>query len=1130
MPNHNTISLNFKILILTVISGLAALPCKAFDAQRYAESSVLSQGSWAKVEVSQTGMQFISDATLRTLGFSNPDNVNVFGYGGAMIPENLDSPDDLPLLPSVRVNGGIIFFGKGSVDWVPNEAGAETTYSHISHAYSDNAYYFVSDCLSSRKSADKASSPGTAAGTVYTFTERMVHEQDLFMPMTSGRLILGEDFKSASSKSFQFPLQGNTGHATVTVAFGSKSTSGTNSIMLTANGKPLPSTTTDQMPYSSTKLIVTTVTTKEVEDPGVNLDLGIKFNGSGSLQTAALNYIEVEYPRTLQISKGELYFYLTPENPVNVKVEGASSSTIVWDVTSPSNPLEVKTELNGTTLTFATDAGYHEFIAFEPSRITNAAIPSIKIENQDIHSMEAPDMLVICPTEYLPAAQRLADFHTKTDGLRLAILTPEEIYNEFSSGKPDVSAFRKLLKMWYDRAGGMEGEYPSYCLIMSRPTYDNKAVTSFVQKAGYPRVPIWQSPTGETETTSYSTDDYIGMLADVETTFNIGSAEIHVAVGRMPVKSLSEANTVLDKLENYVSNPDLGAWRNNVMIIADDQDSGVHLDQAEKVVEAMTTNGKGEDFQFEKLYLDAYTLEYTGIGASYPQAHERLLNKWNEGLALIDYIGHANPTSWGHEHLLTWTNIQSMSNERLPIIYAATCEFMRWDDDEVSGAEVLWLLPSSGAISLICPSREVLISANGVLNRSTGKYFFQQNETGEYLRIGDVMRLGKNDSNTGTNKLRYGLIGDPSMRMPFPILNVVVDQINGVDIATAEDYPVLSARSSVTISGHIEDGEGNLIPDFNGITEITMYDAEKAITTNANGSDGVESIYNDRKTRLFVGRTKVTEGKWQTSFTMPSEIENNYSPALFSLYAFTADGREGNGSTDHVYAYGYDEKAPQDFEGPKMIEFYLNNPNFISGNQVPPNPILTAKFYDESGISVSEAGIGHNITLSIDGKTYYDDVAQYFVPDENEPGTGSLTYALGEVAQGSHRLDFTVWDTANNSTTASLEFTISALWKPSIETLTTDVNPATSSVNFIVATDGSTNTMDCDIEVYDIWGRKVWRDSAPALTGTMPRTTMGWNLCDFGGARVQPGIYLYKAIIKSDTGATVTKTKKLLVK
>ena len=1130
MPNHKSILRHISFLIIAMILPWSGKTAYAFAPDFYAASSALSEGNWVKVEVQETGMQYISDATLRGLGFNDPEKVNVYGYGGVVIPETLDSPDDLPLIASMRVNGGILFFGKNHVGWTTANGNSQTEYTHQSHPYSDNSYYFLSDKDPERKAPAEGAKLSANGEPITVFTERLVHEQDLSMPMNTGRLMLGEDFRTTTTRSFRFQLPGNTGNAKITTAFGAKTTSGNASISLTANGKALSAMASDQMSYSEAKMIVTTKTVKVAENPGNTLDLTIKYNGGGGTKIAGLDYIEVEYPRTIALTNGELYFYVNPQLRKVYKVEGTSENTVVWDVTNATKPKLMPVSRSGNSLTFVSELGYHEYVAFEPSQVRRAVTSGVKVDNQDLHSLEAPGMLVISPSEYKSAAQRLVNLHSQTDGLEVLVLTPEEIYNEFSCGKPDVSAFRKLLKMWYDRAEGEAGKYTAYCLIFSRPTYDNKMVTAQVRNAGYPRIPIWQSATGETETTSFSTDDYIGMLQDEGMSFNVSNARINVAVGRMPVKSLSEANTVMDKLEEYMLNPDFGAWRNNVMVIADDQDNGVHLQQAENVINEMRNVGKGSHFMYEKLYLDAYPLEYTGTGASYPQAHERMMNKWNEGTAFIDYIGHANPKSWGHEYMLRWTDIVAMSNKRLPYIYAATCEFMRWDADDVSGAEVLWSLPNSGVIGMICPSREVLISANGVLNQSTARYIFEKDKEGNPLTAGEIMVRGKNSSSTGTNKLRYGLIGDPAMRMPWPMLNVNVDEINGIELDRADDYPVLKARSNVKVSGHISDASGKLLDDFNGIVEIALYDAEKVVTTNGNGSDGVQSVYNDRKTRLFVGRVKATAGQWSTSFTMPTEIENNYSPALLSLYAYDEEGREANGACEKLYAYGYDSEAPDDFDGPKIIEFYINSPNFISGSQVSPNPVVTAKFHDDSGISVSEAGIGHSITLELDGKTYFDDVTQYYIPDENEPGSGSFTYSLQNVAQGDHTLRLTVWDNANNSTTATLDFSISALWKPSIQTLTTDVNPATSNVNFIIATDGSTSSMECAIEVYDIWGKRVWRNNAPNMSSASSRTTLGWDLCDFGGARIPGGVYLYRAVVKTDSGATVTKTKKLIVK
>ena len=1124
---------NIKFLFLFLMAICLPSVVLALPKDYYADSSVLASGRWAKIEVKETGMQLISTTLLKNLGFSDPDAVNVYGYGGKMLPERLNSdmPDDLPMIPSVRTAKGIVFFGQSSVGWEKISSSQGREYSHISNPYSDHAYYFISDVNPERKEAPGSTIQSAVGGEVITaFTERIAHEQDLLAPSNTGRLMLGEDFRVQNSRNFNFSLPGNEGDALMTVNFGAKSSAGQASLVFTANGEHLPATEKDKLASaSSTKFIVTTQTVKTIENPGEKLNLNILFNSSGALSTAALDYIEIEYPREIRLENGELYFYISPSSASKVMIAGADENTIVWDVTDITDIRKVNVETEGENLFFNAPSGYSEYVAFNPANIIRSATAVGKITNQDIHSIPAPGMVIITPTVYKQAALDLATLHKETDGLDVLVVTPEEVYNEFSSGNPDVTAFRKMLKMWYDRAEGREGEYTEYCLIMSRPTYDNKMVTSVVKNAGYPRIPIWQSPTGDTESTSYSTDDYIGMLADNLSGLNMGTAKIHVAVGRMPVKSLSEANNAIKKLEKYLKEPALGSWRNQVMIIADDQDNGIHLSQAEECYEGLRSAGNGASFLYEKLYLDSYPLSYTGTGASYPEAKQRMLDKIAEGVSFINYIGHANPSAWGHEGLLTWTDITSMKNSNLPFIYASTCEFLRWDDDAISGAEEMWLNPSAGVIGMICPSRTVLISANGLLNKATSDFVFKRDAEGKGMRVGKIMIEGKNSGQTDNNKLRYGLIGDPSMRLPSPVLNVNVESINGMQIGKGEELPVIEARSTASFEGIVSDSEGNLLSDFNGIVELQLYDAEKVITTYGNGADGVESIYNDRKTRLYSGRAKVENGRWSALIPMPSEIENNYSPALMSMYAYDENGREANGANEDFYVYGFNKDAPEDFEGPEISEFYLNNPSFKSGDAVGPNPVLIAKVSDASGINLSDAGIGHSMVISIDDKTWFSDVALYYHPDENDPLSGSISYPLSDIEPGKHTLTLTVWDNANNSSSATLTFSVSAMWRPEISTLTTDVNPASSSVNFIIDTDGLSDSTDCRIDVYDLSGRVIWSAGSSQMNSYGNRMTLGWNLCDHAGARVPRGIYLYRATITTSEGAVVTKTRKLAV-
>ena len=1126
---QNCRSLANKMFVSAVLFACAILPTSALTPATYATSSRLSTGNWAKIEVTESGMQLISNATLKRLGFSDPDKVNVYGFGGRVLPERLyeGMTDDLPIVPSLRTPSGIVFFGHNCISW---ESNSHTTYRHSNNPYSDHSYYFISDSDPSRATPGETETVSTDGSVITQFTERIAHEQDLIAPTNTGRTLLGEDFRTQKKRDFSFNLPGNTGAAVVTVCFGANTTNGTSSIMISANGERLSSTNSDIIPAvtSSSTLYQTTTTIKEVTDPGERLSLTIEYTSSGALFTAALDYIEVEYERELKLQGNELYFYLSPTTNTTARLSNCNESTVIWDVTDPINPKKVNHTLSGSDASFTVAAGYGEYVAFNANGISRQAESAGKVTNQDIHGMETPGMVIVTPEAFKTAAQKIADLHAATDGLKVAVVTDQQVYNEFSSGTADLSAYRKMLKMWYDRSLSTGEDYTRYCLLFGRPSYDNKIVTPTVKTAGYPRIPIWQS-TSNTKGSSYSTDDFIGMLEDNPGTLNMASATIHVAVGRMPVKSVAEANTAVSKLDKYIRSPKLGSWRNNVMIIADDQDSGEHLDQAETVYSAMTSNGNGANFVYEKLYLDAYKLSYGATGAVYPEAKQRMFDKINEGVGYVDYIGHANPRSWGHESLLTWTDLNSMSNSNLPFIYAATCEFMRWDDDEVSGAEVMWLTPEAGVIGMICPSREVLIRSNGVLNANTAKYVYMRKPDGTAMRMGDVMVNGKNDYTGDTNKLRYGLMGDPAMSVLSPSHLVTVGSINGKDVKDAGDFPVIPARSSFDISGKITDFDGNQKEDFTGIVEIQLYDSESVITTNGNGAEGVVSTYNDRRNRLFTGRVRVKNGEWTATINMPPEIQNNYSPALVSLYAYDENGLEANGAFDKFYIYGYDETAPEDYEGPSIEEFYLNTADFTDGSPVSPSPILHAKFSDPSGINVSDFGIGHNMIISLDDKEYYNDVSLYFTSDADNPLAGSVSYPLSGIEPGEHTLKFTVWDNANNSSSKELTFSVSASWLPAITRLATDVNPATTSVNFLVVTDGANGNMDCKIEVYDLVGKRVWSGESASLSTSGTSATIGWDLCDDNGNRVGRGIYIYRAIVTTPEGATIVKSSKLAV-
>ena len=1105
----------------------------------FAENSVLAEGKWVRIESNSTGMQLIPAASLRAMGFTDINKVNVYGGGGRMLPEALNEKitDDLPLLPCVRTDKGIIFFSTDVNSW---KSASDVPYSHTINPYDTKSYYFLSDrSVEKGKEMPRVEAPYSGAQAMTTFVERLVHESELAGPGESGRTIFGEDFRTTRNRSFPFTLTGSVSdYATVKVKFGAKSST-QSSLLISANGSRLPSTSDDNIRAitGSSEIIRVANTIKEVKNPGTSLNIGIEYSSTGQVQFARLEYIEVFYDRELKLQNGSLYFYNADPDEEAAAIDGCSSDTRIWDVTDPTRPKEMAFNLSGSVATISLSGEYQEFIAFDPQKITSAAPVWKAIPNQNLHALETPDMVIISYDTYMDGAKRIASLHEQHDGMKVHVLRPEDIYNEFSDGSADVTAFRKLLKMWHDRGGERNIRY---CLLMGRPHFDNRVLTNEAKAMGYRPMPIWEEPNVFTDAGSYSTDCYIAMLDDCNEGFNMASAKMQVAVGRIPVKTADEANDVAAKIEKYVLQPDYGAWRNKMLIVADDIDdssmadakpSGMttFFDQSQSIYNILKGSKEGKRYLFERIYLDAHKLETTSLGLRYPTAQAKLLSNFNDGVAFANYLGHASETSWTVERILTMDDIRAMNNRNLPFLFGGTCEFAHWDGATITGGELMVLNPSGGVIAMVMPSRTVYITQNYYLNRAMAPYLLKENELGERPRLGDFYRRGMNDL-SDSNKLRYCLIGDPAITFPQPVNVVEIESIAGKEINDEnDDFPELPALGKAEVKGRIVKPDGQLDAEFNGSLELILFDAEKVVDTSSLGK-GLERMYNDRATRLTTTSVKVENGLWSARLMLPAEIENNYSPAMITAYAWNSStGEEAHGMTENLYVYGYDDNAEPDTKAPVIETLYLNSPSFTNGAVVNMNPIVFATFSDESGINVSDAGIGHQMIITIDGKNHYTDVNSYFISDPEREGAGSICYPLEGIEPGKHTLTLTVWDNANNSATASIEFNVGAALDPVITDLSTNVNPASTSVVFNVTIDRPNSNVECLIEVFDLMGRTVWQSERSVTTDMNSSLSASWNLCDGSGVRVPRGIYLYRATVRTPEGTYSSQSRKLAV-
>lgn len=1139
--------------LLLVMSLLMAgvSPALALSPDFYTAESRLASGRWVKIAVSQSGMHLLTEQQLRQWGFSDPARVKVYGYGAMRLPDRLDSSyiDDLPQTPSEYISGrGIVFFGEGPV----TIGNAATTYLRpVQSPFTTQGYYFLSDNDDERlvPATDTVSSP-SASEPADTYQELAYHEEELYSPGYAGYLMVGEDFKYTNSRTFKIDLPGIDTSRSVTMeaSFVAKTLSEDSNITYFLNGTALPYGSGDRIKFTNDaeKHGEEGLSRKEFNVTSESVQIGVTFSCPSTVTSANLNYIALTYTRRLTLDDGNKIFHAS-RGSSGFSISGADSETRVWDITTPlsATKMDISPAASGVSVWSLQRSGVRRFAAWKPSAPFLSATLVGEVRNQNLHALPAAEMVIFTVPAWKDQAERLANFHRndEVDPLDVVVLTPQEIYNEFSSGVPDVQSFRKLLKMMYDRQAGTDKPL-RYALFLSRPVCDIRQVTDYGKSLGNTFLPAWFSNTGLYDNDAYTTDDIFGFLDDNSGT-TTSSDKLRIAVGRIPAITQSDVKTAVDKLERYYTKMPRTNWKNNILVSADDEDAGIHMTHAEWFCDYLSKSNGGEDGFIKKLYIDAYE-RTSNICEEARQVFYRYLD---EGALLWFYTGHANASSLTGENLVTYSDLNSMYLRHWPVVYGATCNFLRWDSPTVSGAEILFKNPNGGVIAGISATRAVYISYNGNLSASLGRHFLERDEDGKYMTLGEIYMRAKNDYMDEThrdsqgnrdpiprpdsNKLRYVLMGDPALRLMMPSSRVILDRIHETDMPVAPDQelPCLMARQQTTITGHIENPDGTPASGFNGHLVATIYDAEQSVTTQGYGK-GEKMTFDQQGGRLMVGNTDIKDGRFTLPVNMPSEVVNNYRNAAISLYAYEDNGEEAIGVNRDFYVYGTDFDSEPDVVPPTIDAFYLNHPSFVSGDEVNNSPMVIAEISDDRAINLSTAGVGHQMGLYLDnGSKTYTDVSDYFTPYTNGVAGGTIAYPLEGLAVGAHTLRLRVWDTAPNSAEATLDFFVAKEIVPTIYEVYTDCNPASVEANFYVSHDRPDRELTVTIEVFDMMGRRLWQATQQGRSDMFQSQPITWDLTDYGGHRVNRGIYLYRATISDDYSGekTATASRRLAV-
>jgi hypothetical protein len=515
-------------------------------------------------------------------------------------------------------------------------------------------------------------------------------------------------------------------------------------------------------------------------------------------------------------------------------------------------------------------------------------------------------------------------------------------------------------------------------------------------------------------------EEYFTLLADGKGVSPL-KEKPDCGVGRLPVSTETEAKNVVDKIITYMKNLNAGAWKNTICLMADDDKTIIHMEDAENVLS--NTESLFPDYHYKRIYWDAYERTQSATGNSYPDVYAEINKVMEEGALIMDYTGHGAAYTLSHEQVLTTPDFQNWTSPRIPVWLTAACDVTPFDmNTENLGCEAI-LNKQGGAVAFIGTARTVYSSPNRTINRNFMSHVLATKNNGEHFTIGEALAQAKADiiaskayySKLDTiNKAHFVLLGDPALKLITPTYKVKIDKFNGKSIDT-DNPPTISAGETITVEGHIVDAQGQATTTFNGTVSPTVYDSEEHIIGNNNM--GIEDVfeYDDRTRVLYAGTDSVKAGTFKFTFPVPLDINYSNESGLIVLYAINKEKTlEANGKFDDFLVGGTATHEITDNVGPTIVTF-SNGQNVANISYTSETPTLRIELSDESGINTTGNGLGHDIVAIIDGNeaTTYN-LNSYYSQSVGDYRSGTVVYTLPTLAAGKHSLVVRAFDTLNN--------------------------------------------------------------------------------------------------------------------
>ncbi|MEG0929915.1 type IX secretion system sortase PorU [Algoriella sp.] len=1110
--------------------------------------SVLEKGEWFKIKVSKGGVFKLDRNFFTKNGIPtnlDPRKLKVYGNGEGRLMENTtnDRVGALSEIPIKFVGSEdgrfdnsdyVIFYAKGPHQWYRDESTTANDIKLRYNLYDDYAYYFISYEGENGKRVGDSSISGSAVKTYSQFDNLQFHEKDSINLNGLGQIWVGENLavNGGFKKTFKANSIVNGGEAFLRYSLVGKNAN-SNGFTIGINGQSFTGVLGDSAFTRVQKDIPISLTSNTI-------DISVTSNGANPSGLGFLDYLQLRFKDNLVYNNEQFTFRFletAANSGVNAFTLQNSSNVNVWNVADIHQISNIKPE--GTGYKYQTILP-NEFIAFKDENAFTTIDYVGRVPNQNIRSLSNLKYVIVTHPKFIEEANHLAQFRKTHDNIEVAVVTTDQVYNDFSSGSQDPIAIRDFFKFLKDN-NNLDLEYG---VLFGATTYDPKnRVKEFTTY-----LPTFTDEPSLNIDGAIATDDYFAMLSDdvkmlsnnVDGIYAYDANWFDIAVGRISAANTLEAKVLVDKIISYYDKVQgkgmsYGDWRTKVTFVSgsDVPINTVDNPDFDKKISKEFDKEENLLYTVNKIYTSAHQSEGTSAGLRYPTVNQGILNSIELGSNFVMYYGHGGPRSWSQERILTAEELTGLSNfnaaySRLPIVCTVTCDFTVWDLPQYNSAgEAMLKNFNGGALAMITTNRPIDSGYGKSMNGYLIQEFFRKDVL-ENQSIGHALNNVKVNfpSNDSDNK-KVSILGDPMLGVHRPKQKIIITSINNKKDVDILNGGIMQALDFVTIKGNINQLNSSTIDaNFNGKISISLFDKKQ---TNKYLERWTDTFETENKT-IYKGTGKVENGEFTIQFYVPKDINYEAGDRKIKFYAWDEkDGKDAS-ALEPVSMEGINEEGLNDDERPQG-KLYMNNLHFADGGITDRSPYLVGCLTDNTGINATGSSIGHDIVATIDGKVqdayvlneYYDggDANPCVNKNFEDYQKGQVMYQLKNLELGQHTVNLKFWDINNNSNTTTLDFVVmeNGTGQLHIDKLLNWPNPFTKNTYFHFE-HNCDSELDVMVQIFTISGKlvKTVRKTVSAepfregyRTG---KYAIEWDGLDDFGDKIGKGVYIYKVNVK----------------